>query len=355
VLDAAVQTVNQLHRSDQLDFAVLTGDLINNRQANELDWLVTTLEGGAVHPDSGADDNPLAGLDPHDPFVAEGLAIPWYATLGNHDRLFEGHMATDAWIGSPTRDRARFAVEATCVETEMPVRCGVAHPTAAFTAIPRAIVADPARRGVSATEVMNAMSGHGFTDGGPGYWSVKPAPKVRLIGLDTSSDDGLTGRLDEVQLAFVEAELTLADDLGEVAIITSHHPSTGLGKWGPRLRRVLHRHDAVILHLAGHRHTHSVMPRPGGGHGYWEVLTASLLDWPQQFRLVEVVDTGNGVGEIRLTVVDVATTSSVVADAKTYALHTSESGPTLFPVSGEGRAKDRNVVLRVSLGDGFSM
>lgn len=132
--------------------AVMTGDLADNMQFNETQWVRTLLEGGTVDPNSGVADAPcnLLGLDiriplpaddpdnytgvqdyddylldnalyydpdsplgvyanrdwptypanpatgkslldrAQDPFQAEGLEVPSYVAFGNHDGLYQG-------------------------------------------------------------------------------------------------------------------------------------------------------------------------------------------------------------------------------------------------------------------------
>jgi hypothetical protein len=77
VLDAAVQTVNALHRQNPIDFGISLGDACNSTQYNELRWYIDVLDGKVISPSSGAN----AGADSIDyqkPFKAAGLdgAIP---------------------------------------------------------------------------------------------------------------------------------------------------------------------------------------------------------------------------------------------------------------------------------------
>src|SRR6202795_5397479 len=57
----------------------------------------------------------------------------------------------------------------------------------------------------------------------------------------------------------------------------------------------------VVLWLNGHIHANRITPRTGpyDGHGFWEVTTSSLVDWPCQARLVELFEAGErllGIG-----------------------------------------------------------
>ena len=47
VLDAAVQTINALHKKTPFDFGISLGDTINNTQYNELRWYIDVLDGRA--------------------------------------------------------------------------------------------------------------------------------------------------------------------------------------------------------------------------------------------------------------------------------------------------------------------
>ena len=64
---------------------------------------------------------------------------------------------------------------------------------------------------------------------------------------------------------------------------------------GAELEALLHRFPNVVLWLNGHTHTNAVRPRrdpADPAHGYWEVTTCAVVDWPCQTRLVELIDHG---------------------------------------------------------------
>ena len=88
LVNQAIHTVNEVHQQAPLDFAVLGGDNVDNVQSNELDWVMNILDGtGKVKCDSGNPDDPVAGPanDGKDEFTPEGLKVPWYWVMGNHD------------------------------------------------------------------------------------------------------------------------------------------------------------------------------------------------------------------------------------------------------------------------------
>jgi hypothetical protein len=45
----------------------------------------------------------------------------------------------------------------------------------------------------------------------------------------------------------------------------------------------------VIAWLAGHVHHHASRWHQEGENGFWEITTSSLIDWPQQARILEFV------------------------------------------------------------------
>ena len=61
-------------------------------QRNEFTWFLTALNGGVIDPDSGIDDDPVPGPgnDYNDPFFSDGLPVPWFAALGNHETQYNG-------------------------------------------------------------------------------------------------------------------------------------------------------------------------------------------------------------------------------------------------------------------------
>jgi hypothetical protein len=88
----------------------------------------------------------------------------------------------------------------------------------------------------------------------------------------------------------------------------------------------LHNYPNLILWIAGHRHQNTVTPQPapenkGPEYGFWEVETASLRDFPQQFRTFRIVRNDNNTVSIFITDVDPAVqNNSPAAKSRGYAI-----------------------------------
>ena len=169
----------------------------------------------------------------------------------------------------------------------------------------------------------------------------------------------LERRLEEVHSTFRSRDGTMVSTShrDRLVVILSHHglesltnPRTHADEGAEshvdagRLLEILLRFDNVVLWLNGHIHANRVRPRPdpsGKGGGFWEVTTASLVDWPCQGRIVEILDVGDGMLAIACTMVDHE--GSELAD-----LHRELSGNAPFGGFTSGRAGtplDRNVIL----------
>lgn len=194
--------------------------------------------------------------------------------------------------------------------------------------------------------------GHGFTranvESGMGNYSFSPKPGVRFIVLDTINENGFSdGNIDDEQFKWLHAELSKADAAREVAVAFAHHtlrtmnqpavspfppgdiggnPSLlvhfGLGAngetaacpttdplaettLGETTRCLFLRHKSLIAFVNGHEHLNRVTPFSGAdGAGFWEITSASHIDWPQQSRLIDLADNKDGTLSIFTTMLD---------------------------------------------------
>jgi len=65
------------------------------------------------------------------------------------------------------------------------------------------------------------------------------------------------------------------------------------------VRCVLLRHPSLVALVDGHEHrnrilAHRAMDGAAGG-GFWEITTASHIEWPQEARLIELVEVDGGL------------------------------------------------------------
>jgi len=186
--------------------------------------------------------------------------------------------------------------------------------------------------------------GHGFThrnvQDGTAWWSRPHGDHVQLVGLDTCNHTtGSEGAVCDQQLRWLEAELQRhstrwLDERGRpctgpgpdrLCVLFSHHSSwtltnraedrlfPGPRHLGPEVVELLLRYPNVVLWVNGHTHEHTVVPHRGAapGTGFWEVNTASCIDFGQQARTVELVDNGDGTLSTFCTVLDHAAPPSV--------------------------------------------
>ena len=380
VLDAAIQTINALHKLSPIDFGISLGDVCNSTQYNETRWFIDILDGKIITPSSGAHVGANT-VDYQKPFQAAGLnpAIPWYEVIGNHDHF---------WIGSfPVNDFLRQSyISDTCLAmgdvianpanlTRADYYMGVldgstpygdiidAGPVKNFSSAPK-VIADPNRRSLTKQKWMSEFfntstrpAGHGFnmTDARNGFANYSFVPKstipIKVIVLDdTQRDDDLSidihdhGFLDKARFDWLKKELADGQAAGQLMIIAAHIP---IGVEAPDsesgwlnnasnavkeedLIRELQSHPNIIVWMAGHRHCNTVKAFASTDpnhpeNSFWQVETSSLRDFPQQFRLFEIYLNSDYTISIVTTNVDPAIKDKMpAAISRSYAVATQQ-------------------------------
>ena len=370
VLDAAVQTINALHQKTPFDFGISLGDDANNTQYNELRWFIDVMDGKVITPSSGANlgagtidyQMPFqaAGIN---------KAIPWYAVIGNHDQFWMGssyedtktmnaHVSNTILNMAYNLNPAADAVDGTGYY--MGVVLGStpygdifgAGPVSSFPT-PPTVVADANRYSLATStstsqnwmrEFFTTTSnpvGHGFTQANVAndvaYYSFVPKSNVpiKVIVLDdTCKGSGqanyAAGCLDTPRLTWLEGELQAGQDNNQLMIIAAHIPVNPQADpnnnvyYGPffytpgtvvtdaQLLAILHTYPNLIMWMAGHRHVNVVTPQPSPDpvnhpeQAFWEVETASLRDFPQEFRTFDILRNTDNTISIIVTDVDPA-------------------------------------------------
>jgi metallophosphoesterase (TIGR03768 family) len=345
VLDAAVQTVNALHKKNPVDFGISLGDASNSTQYNELRWYIDVLDGKDITPSSG-DHAGAKTIDYQKPYKAAGLykSIPWYQTLGNHDHFFIGSFPVNAQLRQSYISDTIFSAGDVLYDPlnidDPSYYMGTIDGSTPYGDIihaghvvtfnnPPKVAADPDRRSLLRTEwiseFFNTSSnpvGHGFNlvdpGQGEGFACYSFVPKssvpVKVIVLDvtqseTDGDPSIHGHgfLDQKRYDWLKNELAAGDASGQLMIIAAHIPigvqpdGSHMEWWTnpqnavtlPDLITELQSHPNLLMWIAGHRHVNTVKAFVSTDpehpeNGFWQVETSSLRDWPQQFRMFEI-------------------------------------------------------------------
>ena len=365
VLDAAVRSVN----AARPDAVLVTGDLVDNAQANELALARTVLDGGRADPDSGApgyqgvqaaaDPDPAYYRPDVDPprhrglladaqrsFRAAGLRAPWYAVPGNHDLLVAGELAR-------TPSTAAVAVGAERLVTpdaglEVPRSENALTPQLVDRALSGGlpgttarVTPDPKRRELTPDEAvagLRAASGHGGTGARMDY-AFDAGSAVRVVVLDTVRRDvGSGGVLSAEQTQWLAGQLAAAGD--RRVIVVSHQPLTSVDG-GQAALALLDADRHVLAALAGDSHHNRVVARHTATGGYWLVQTAALADYPQQGRVLRVRATRGGGTVLETWMLDTA--PDPLADTARELAYLDAQGGR--PQGEAGTRNDRNVRL----------
>jgi metallophosphoesterase (TIGR03767 family) len=288
------------------------------------------------------------------PFDAQGLRtaagtpLPWYSAYGNHDALLQGnlaHIPESSEYATGTHKVVELPTGTDLVHLALDIARASRHAVEQLIAGDfRTVSADPDRRLLDRAGMVRehfkttgVPDGHGFTqenvEENTAYYGFD-AGAVRCLVLDTvNPHGGADGSLDEKQYLWLESELFAAatkylSETGELVhgagvdrlvVVFSHHTAETMGNWltepgenrvlGHTVRDLLLRFPNVVLWVNGHTHVNGVVPHrrhpdsPIAG-GFWELNTASHVDWPQQARLVELVDNADGTISVFGTIID---------------------------------------------------
>ncbi|HOE40164.1 MAG TPA: TIGR03768 family metallophosphoesterase [Rhodoferax sp.] len=280
VLDAAMQTMNVLHKKNPFDFALSLGDTCNSTSYNELRWYMDVIDGKVITPSSGAHLG-ADTIDYQKPYQAVGLdkSIPWYQTMGNHDHFMIGSFPVDAdpslgfrasyvadtvWAVADTLtpNLSTFPVlfnmqdfKSTpqyymgLIDGSTPfgniIHTGLSTSPVFAKGAPK-VAADPDRRSLLRTEwvqeffkTSSGPVGHGFNlvdkNSPPGFTCYSFLPRadvpLKVIVLDDtqSENDGSKdihghGYLDAARWTWLKAELAAGQAANQLMIIAAHVP-----------------------------------------------------------------------------------------------------------------------------------
>ncbi len=360
VLNAIVASINGVHRADLLDFVVSTGDNIDNEQENELMRFIDNWEGTFTTkgPISGFDclpDGQSADLEDdssdvtaactHLPEAMAGnntalaFGLPWYSAFGNHDGLIQGNVPIEPSFQEAAAEFGRYFLD-----QDEYVAMHFAAGSQCAGGAPAGTILDDYGHGFG-------YAGDRLCDDDPdndGYYSFT-VRGVHAIVLDTVNDDFVTanenlagffnpqltlgydliggyaeGAVDPDQYAWLEAELAANTD--KLVLLFSHHtvnsmfPDEAGGLCGPPgclpnllreagyktgddLIETLTAYPNVAAWIGGHTHQHRIQAKSLEGAaspGFWNVETSSLVDMPQEARVIELWQTADGKAFLKL-------------------------------------------------------
>ncbi|MGW2408217.1 TIGR03767 family metallophosphoesterase [Streptomyces sp. NPDC001739] len=270
-----------------------------------------------------------------------GLRLPWYSTVGNHDSLPGGCYAPGDpfWTEIATGHRKLETLPAAeAAKVWKAVKDGLDPKGADFERLlkahakqARTVTPDERRAPFTRAEYLRAHldpahtghgpHGHGYTaaalEENRLYYTFRVSDDVLGISLDTTDPGGhYTGSIGETQLRWLERTLK-ANERGEKAhvLVFSHHTGKTMTNTRPdpahphekrhggaELVELLAAHPRVVGWINGHSHKNEIVP-----HGtFWEVSTASHIDFPQLARVIELVDNHDGTLSLIATLVESA-------------------------------------------------
>jgi metallophosphoesterase (TIGR03767 family) len=280
-------------------------------------------------------------------------SVPTYLANGNHDGLVQGNSAA-------TSEMEGIALG--CWKPLVPEF----EWRAIFEATVGSIVRnDPNRRFVDKAQLKavyqagTQRDGHGFSfvestenrasRGAASYYAWDPKPGIRFISLDTISEGGAIaisadGNLDDPQYRWLSRQIAEAEAANKLIVVFAHHPIRSLTAnisdeeapactrndvhghdvnpgcdrdprsstpihLGAEVQALYNAHPHVVAYVAGHTHENKILACGStsgcpSGANWWEVNTASEVDWPQESRLIELMENGDGTLSLFGTLVD---------------------------------------------------
>ena len=307
------------------------------------------------------------------PFEAEGLDLSWFVARGNHDGLIQGN--------APASTELFRSIAVGCLKVfpnagfdpadyrgvsdeQLFSRFATPEFISTLLSAARRVAPDPDRRILSKRDFREVIGRHGLdrtpaaqldaSRGTASYYAFRPRPGVRFIALDTVAEGGGDdGNLDHPQYRWLSRELRRAKRRGELVVVYGHHTlgtmdnerhdelagtcqtadepgcdrdprrsrPLHLGLAGSRPVKRLFARRNVVAYVAGHTHANRVtFFRGRRGHGFWELNTASHIDWPQQARLIDVMDNRDGTLSVFGTILDHAAPVAELAPGDASAL-----------------------------------
>ena len=306
-LRAMVKTLNAA--KPPLDFVVNTGDAVDIGTVPELVGFLSEMN---------------------------QLDCPWFQVVGNHDCLGLGNIPPSMLENFTDLD---FLSKQEFIQKHFPSKAHDRSRTT-FGSQAKGFDFSPASGG----NPPEFLGYYAFTAVPPILGGSKGLirPGIRFYVLETSRAAGKAlGHVEKDQLHWLKKELEGHPRF--LAVVVSHHSLERIEEGGEELKNLMLAYPQVIALVCGHDHKHRIRafknPRKAGD-GFWQIQTSSLIDYPQQGRILEIYDRGNGTGAIRTFVFNQQAGGQLGKNARA-----SYRSAVQERFDGSGSAQDRNVEL----------
>jgi metallophosphoesterase (TIGR03767 family) len=391
--------------------SVMNGGTITQNSGSPTEWEGVQSSGKRLfyNPELDIRDDYKAAGFPHlhryfsramAPHVSQGLDVPWYSVFGNHDDSIGGtvpaswSMLEEIYTGGIkfqgfTDENANHAIEEAFRGDKPNGARAVGKLRDHWEITP-----DERRRPFTPREFIAAHladdaigpgpAGHGFSpdavETGDAFYTFEIAPGVTGVSLDTTNRSGYTeGSLSEHQFVWLQSILkagssTYYDIFGQQLkhlvddryfVLFSHHTSHTMKNstpdpdtpgdirhLGSEVAALVHRFPNVLAWVNGHTHSNRITAHPGATpqQSFWEINTASHVEFPQQARIIEVCDNRDGTLSLFTTLIESTApyqaSYSGSDQASLASLYREFSANDLnFKASHSGTALDHNTEL----------
>ncbi|MFE2066670.1 TIGR03767 family metallophosphoesterase [Streptomyces sp. NPDC059467] len=273
-----------------------------------------------------------------------GLNLPWYSTVGNHDALPLGcygshadpYLAAAAIGGKKlmsVTDADAKKLQDSIRKAQDPKGSRYRDFLKAHARSMRSVTPDEKRAPYTPADYLKAHLdpayqglgpvGHGYSsanvDAGTQYYAFRISDDVIGISLDTTDAGGhYDGSVGTAQLNWLDK--TLTENKDSYAVVFSHHTSQSMTNTRPdpahpgerrhtgaEVVTLLNRHANVLAWVNGHIHRNLITPHTASnGRSFWEITTASHVDYPHLARIVELVDNKDGTISLFTTLIESA-------------------------------------------------
>ena len=272
-----------------------------------------------------------------------GLNIPWYSTVGNHDSLPLGCFGHgDSWLAEyAVGGKKLMSLPASEAKKLQDMIRKASDPQGhhfrdllkAHARNMRSVTPDERRAPYTARDYLRAHLdpayrgvgpvGHGYStanlDAGTQYYSFRIADDVVGISLDTTDPGGhYQGSVGAKQLRWLDR--TLRENKDSFVVVFSHHTSDSMDNLrrdpahpgerrygGADVVALLASHSNVLAWVNGHIHRNVIKAHAApDGRSFWEISTASHIDFPHLARIIELVDNKDGTLSVFTTLVESA-------------------------------------------------